>query len=247
MQPKYKIVPCLDLKDGRVVKGVKFEDIKDAGDPAEFAAKYSADGADEIVMLDISATIEGRKTTLEVIARAAQSATVPITVGGGISELEDIEKILASGASKVSIGSAAVKNPAFVKSAVEKFGGEKIVCAIDYQLIKGKYEVLINGGKTPTGIDARAFAKNAENMGAGELLVTSKDFDGTKKGYDIKFLKILAGIVSIPITASGGAGKIKDFLKAAKAGATGLLAASLFHFGKVKIPELKEYLKSRKA
>jgi len=240
-----RIIPCLDINHGRVVKGINFVNLADVGDPAEIAAAYNAAGADEIVFLDISATVEGRKTMFDVISRAAKKVTVPLAVGGGISEIADIEKLFDAGAAKVSINSAAVKDPEFLVRAAAKFGSTRIVCAIDYTKNGGKYEVLISGGQINTGIDALEWAQKAERLGAGELLVTGLDFDGTKNGYDLDFLKAVCAAVNIPVTASGGAGKVEDFYEAAQAGAEGLLAASLFHFGEIKIPELKDYLSKR--
>jgi len=245
MQAAKKIIPCLDIKDGRVVKGIKFENLADIGDPAEVAAAYCAGGADELVLLDISATVEGRKTMLDIIARTAKSITVPLAVGGGVSEVDDVAKILNVGADKVSVNSAAVKNPAFIAEASKKFGNSRIVCAIDYWFRNGKYEVLIGGGQVQTGLDALEWAVKAEAGGACELLVTGKDFDGVKNGYDLEFVKLLKQRVKIPVVVSGGAGKLEDFYEAAVAGADGLLAASLFHYGEIKIGELKEYLKNK--
>lgn len=239
-----RIIPCLDIKDGRVVKGVNFINLSDAGDPVEIAAGYNASGADEIVFLDISASHEGRKTMIEVIARAAEKVFLPLTVGGGISTIEDIRALLLAGADKVSVNSAAVKRPEFIAEAAEVFGSQCVVVAIDYKKsAEGKYEVFLNGGRINTGIDALSWAAKAESLGAGELLVTGMDFDGTKAGYDIEFLAALNSTVKIPVVASGGAGKPEHFYDAiVKGGADAVLAASLFHFGELKIADLKKYL-----
>jgi len=241
-----RIIPCLDMKDGRVVKGVHFENLRDAADPAELAKYYSEAGADELVFLDINASHEGRKTFLDMIKRTAESATIPFCVGGGISSIEDIETILNLGASKVSINSAAVKNPDLINEASKKFGKERIVVAIDVKETKVKYwEVLINGGRIATGKEAVEWAKEVEERGAGEILLTSMDRDGVKNGYDLEITRMVAEAVSIPVIASGGAGKLEDFRDAVLIGkADAMLAASLFHFRELEIKDVKNYLHS---
>ncbi len=242
-----KIMPCLDIHNGRVVKGVQFVNLTDAGDPADCAKAYQEQGADELAFLDISATVEGRKTLLEVFSSVAESVDGPLTLGGGIGTLGDIENALEAGASKVSIGSAAVRRPKFIEEAAREFGTDRITVAIDAdasQAIPGGYEVYIDGGRTATGIGAFELAKEAEDRGAGTLLPTSKKTDGTKKGYDIELTRGMADRVKIPVVASGGAGTMEHFLQAATEGkASILLAASVFHFGEIRIPELKEYLR----
>lgn len=241
-----RIIPCLDLKAGRVVKGVNFINLVDAGDPIEIAKAYEKAGADELVLLDITASSDGRGTMLDVTKGIVESITMPVTVGGGISTLEDIEKVLAQGVNKISIGSAAISNPDFVSRASEKFGSEKIVIGLDakYNEEKDIFEVFIHGGRTNTGLDALEWAKEMEGRGAGELLLTSMDRDGVKGGYDIALTKAVAQAVSIPVIASGGAGKMEDFLEVLTIGqADAALAASLFHFKELEIMDLKKYLK----
>ena len=245
---KYKrIIPCLDMKDGRVVKGVKFTDLRDAGDPAELARLYSEQGADEVVFLDISATVEGRSTRLAVVERAAGAVTVPLTVGGGIRSVDDMEALFAVGASRVSVNSAAVTNKTLLKDAVRAFGGERLVLALDAHRTKdGGYEVLVKGGQEGTGLDAISWAKEAASVGVGEILLTSLDADGTKNGYDIEMTRAIADAAGIPVVASGGCGCLEDFYKALTAGgADGALAASLFHFRELTIPQVRAYLKDR--
>ncbi|KPK63780.1 MAG: imidazole glycerol phosphate synthase subunit HisH [Planctomycetes bacterium SM23_32] len=242
-------MPCLDMKDGRVVKGVHFVDLRDAGDPVECAEAYQADGADELAFLDITATVEKRKSNLEVFRRVAEVVTVPLTLGGGVKELADVEAALEAGADKVSMSSAAVRTPDLIERAAAAFGPERIVVAIDADAsddVPGGYEVYVDGGRTATGIDAFAFAKAAEDRGAGAILPTSKAADGTKDGYDIPLTRGIAERVRVPVIASGGAGKPEHFYEAATEGkAAVLLAASVFHFGEIKIPDLKAYLKRK--
>ena len=241
-----KVIACLDIKDGRVVKGVNFVDFKDAGDPAEIAAAYSRQGADEVVFLDISATAEGRGTMLKVIERAAAGVSVPLTVGGGIRTVSDIEKVLKCGAQRVSVNTAAFENPDLIRQAAERFGKQNIVVAIDTKKVGGRYVVVLSGGNRLTDTDVTEWAKRAESLGAGEILLTSMDADGTKDGYDLEITRAVSSAIKIPVTASGGAGKLEDFYAAiTEGGASGVLAASLFHFGEVKIGELKSYLKSK--
>ena len=241
-----RIIPCLDLYNGRVVKGVNFVNLKDAGDPVETARLYNDSGADEIVFLDISATHEGRKTMKDLIARAAEQVFIPLAVGGGISELNDFTEILGAGADKISVNSAAVKNPTLIAQAADKFGSQCVVLAIDCkENDAGRFDVYINGGRVNTGLDLQEWALKAEKLGAGEILLTSMDRDGTKAGYDIKSLKAVTDAVKIPVVASGGAGELSHFKDAVLlGGADAVLAASLFHFGILSVKQIKEYLKS---
>ncbi len=242
-----RIIPCLDVKDGRVVKGVNFVSLRDAGDPVECAKTYNLSGADELVFLDITATLESRDTTVDMARRVANEVFIPFTVGGGIRTCEDIRALLNAGADKVSLNSAAVKNPDFIKEASDMFGSQCIVCAIDVKSreegFASGYEVVIAGGTKPTGLDALEWAKKAVALGAGEILLTSMDKDGTKSGYDNKITSLISENVGVPVIASGGAGSLKDFADAINEGkADAVLAASLFHFGEIKIKDLKEYL-----
>ena len=241
-----RIIPCLDVKDGRLVKGVHFVDLKDVGDPAEIGAKYASEGADEIVFLDITATVEKRKTMVEVVRRTAKGITVPLAVGGGIRSIQDIEDLLEAGTAKVSINTAAVRNPDLIKEASQKFGSKCIVVAIDTRnsyLMPSKFEVMVSGGREGTGIDAVEWAKRVEGLGAGEILPTSMDADGTLNGYDIPMTKAIAEAVSIPVIASGGAGNLDHLYEAITEGkADAVLVASVFHFGKHTIAEAKDFL-----
>ena len=242
-----KIIPCLDTKNGRVVKGVKFTDLKDAGDPAEIAEYYCKSGADELVFLDISATVEGRATLLDIISRTAQKVTVPLTVGGGIRSVEEAQAVLNAGADKIAVNSAAVKRPALIAELSETFGSAKVVAAIDGKRGEdGKFYVCVGGGMTVTDKDAVEWAKECEKLGAGEILPTSFDADGTKDGYDLEFTRAIADAVSIPVTASGGAGSLDDIYKAlTEGGAANALVASLFHFNEFTIKQVKDYLKDK--
>jgi len=244
-----KIMPCLDMKGGRVVKGVHFVDIRDAGDPVENAAFYQKEGADELAMLDIAATLENRKTRLEWVRQVAAVITIPLTVGGGINSLEDIELVLGAGAKKVSMNSAAVNNPELVREAANKFGSGRITIAIDARrnpAMPSGFELVVSGGTKPVGKDAIAWAAQCEELGAGVLLPTSMDGDGTLAGYDLEFTKAVASAAKLPVVASGGAGKLEHFYDAViKGGANILLAASVFHFRTFSIRQVKEYLKSR--
>lgn len=244
-----RIIPCLDVKDCRVVKGVKFINLKDVGDPAEIAARYEKEGADELAFLDISATVDKRKTMLLWVEKVAQAVNIPLTVGGGIGSLEDIEKILEAGASKIAINTAAVRNPDLVKEASQKFGPERIIVAIDTRKnpsMSSGYEVVIEGAKTPTGKDAIEWAKEVKDLGAGELLPTSIDTDGTKEGYDIASIRLIAEATGLPVIASGGAGNLEHLYQALTEGkADAVLAASIFHFREYTIREAKEYLRSK--
>ena len=241
-----RVIPCLDMRDGRVVKGVKFVEIRDAADPAEAAAAYSEQGADELVMLDITATLEARETRREWITKVAAAASVPFAVGGGIATVDDMREIFELGAAKVSINTAAVRNPDLVKQAAEAFGSEKLVVAIDDEKGDERFEVLIRGGKERAGLDLIEWAKQVEQLGAGEILLTSKDADGTKNGFDIPMTRAAAEAVSIPVTASGGCGTLEHFSEAVIEGkAAAVLAASVFHFGEITVPQVKEHLRSK--
>jgi len=244
-----RIIPCLDIKACRVVKGVKFLGLRDAGDPVEVARIYDAQGADELVFLDITASFENRKTLIGLVEKIAQNIFMPFTVGGGISEVEDIRNLLNAGADKVSINTAAVKFPELIKDASTRFGSQCIVVAIDAKKIKdAKWEVFIHGGRTATGLDAVKWACQAAQLGAGEILLTSMDRDGTKDGYDLELTQAITNAVKIPVIASGGAGKLEHFyevLNDAKADAA--LAASLFHYGELSVKDVKNYLKNKGA
>ena len=244
-----KIMPCLDMKDGRVVKGVQFVDLRDAGDPVANAKFYQEEGADELAILDITATVEGRKTRLKWVRDVLAVIRIPLTVGGGISSLEDMAQLFNLGVAKVSVNTAAVRRLALIRDASERFGKERIVVAIDGRRNKempSGFEVVIKGGTTGTGIDAVEWARRCEALGAGELLLTSIDSDGTQAGYDLEFTKAISDAVSIPIIASGGAGTLEHLYEGVvKGGATTLLAASIFHFRKISIKEAKEYLRER--
>jgi cyclase len=249
MMKTIKIMPCLDMKDGRVVKGVNFVDIKDAGDPVDNARFYQSEGADELAMLDIAATLENRKTRLEWVQNVARVITIPLTVGGGIASLEDIRLTLDAGAAKVSMNSAAVKEPSLVKNAVQEYGSERITVAIDARRNKAMpsgFELVVSGGTKPVGKDAIAWAKECQELGAGVILPTSMDGDGTLAGYDLEFTRAVADAVKVPVVASGGAGTLEHFYDGVvKGGAQILLAASVFHFRTFHIREVKEYLNSR--
>ena len=240
-----RIIPCLDIKEGRVVKGINFVKLVDAGDPVEAAIEYEKQGADEIAFLDINATHENRSITLHVIEKAAENVFMPITVGGGIRTIEDIRNLFAAGADKISINSEAVKNPNFIKEAANKFGSQAIIAAIDAKSTPdGSWEVVIAGGRQRTRINAIEWAKTMEEYGAGEILLTSMDRDGMKTGYDIPLTSQISSNVSIPVIASGGVGTMEHFLEGFRDGlADAALAASVFHFGEMTIKEVKEYLK----
>ncbi len=242
-----RIVPCLDIKDGRVVKGVQFGGLIDAGDPVETARLYNAMGADEIVFLDITASSRGRQPVWDVLSRASEQVFLPLTVGGGIRTLEDFRKMLSCGADKIAVNSAAIKNKNLLSDAAMKFGRQCVVIAIDAKKNgRGRYEVYANGGTVGTGLDAVEWAVEAERAGAGEVLLTSMDCDGTKEGFDLELTRAVAQAVNIPVIASGGAGEEEHFYDVlTKGGADAALAASLFHFGILKIEELKIYLKQR--
>ena len=244
-----RIIPCLDVKNGRVVKGVSFVDLRDAGDPVECAAAYDKQGADELVLLDITATHEGRSTMIDIVERVAKTVFIPFTVGGGIRTVDDFKELLRAGADKISVNSAAVRNPQLINEAAYKFGSQCVVCAIDAKkkADESGWEVYLNGGRIPTGIDAVEWAAEAESRGAGEILLTSMDQDGQKNGYDIELTCAVSERVGIPVIASGGAGAKEHFYDAFTEGrADAVLAASLFHFNELPIPELKEYLNEKK-
>lgn len=239
-----RIIPCLDVKEGRVVKGVNFVGLVDAGDPVEIAKMYNEQGADEITFLDITASHEKRKTILDVVERTAEQVFIPFTVGGGISTVEDMRALLLSGADKISINSSAVNQPALINQGAEKFGSQCIVVAIDAKKKEKEdgWDVYIYGGRKNTGMDLIQWVKEAENRGAGEILLTSMDADGTKNGYDLEMVEAVSKIVRIPVVASGGAGSKQHFAEAFQVGAHAALAASLFHFKELEVKELKEYL-----
>ena len=243
-----RIIPCLDVRDGRVVKGVNFVNIRDAGDPVELARFYSDQGADEIVFLDITATSDGRATVADVVERTAEQVFVPLTVGGGIRTLDDFRQLLLAGADKISVNSAAVKDPGLISRAAERFGSQCVVLAIDARRRpEGSYEVVVAGGRTPTGLDAVEWARRGEALGAGEILLTSMDADGTKAGFDLEMTRAVTQAVSIPVIASGGCGSLEHFAQVfAETDCDAALAASLFHFGELTVPQVKEYLRKRK-
>jgi cyclase len=244
-----RIMPCLDMKEGRVVKGIHFVDLKDAGDPVANAIFYEKEGADELAMLDIAATLENRKTRLEWIKNVSSVIHIPLTVGGGISSLEDIELVLEAGANNISMNSAAVKNPDLVRQAAKRFGKAKVTVAIDARRNKAMpsgFELVVSGGTKPVGKDAIAWAKECQDLGAGVILPTSMDGDGTQTGYDLEFTRAISDAVSLPVVASGGAGKLEHFYEAAvQGGAQILLAASVFHYRILSIGEVKNYLRKK--
>ncbi|MCI8869519.1 MAG: imidazole glycerol phosphate synthase subunit HisF [Lawsonibacter sp.] len=239
-----RIIPCLDVRDGRVVKGVNFVNIRDAGDPVEMARFYSEQGADEIVFLDITATSDGRDTVAGVVERTAAQVFVPLTVGGGIRTLEDFQRLLRSGADKISVNSAAVKDKTLISRAAERFGSQCVVLAIDARRRPGGgFEVVTAGGRTPTGLDAIEWAREGERLGAGEILLTSMDADGTKEGFDLEMTRAVTQAVSIPVIASGGCGSLAHFAQVfQETDCDAALAASLFHFGELTVPQVKQYL-----
>ncbi len=242
-----RIIPCLDVKDGRVVKGVNFVNLRDAGDPVAVAQAYDAQEADEIVFLDITASHEKRPIILDVVQKTAEKVFMPLTVGGGISSVQDIRDLLNAGADKVSLNTAAVRNPRLITEAAEMFGSQCIVVAVDARKRNHSWEVLTHGGRNSTGRDAVDWIEEAEKRGAGEILLTSMDFDGTKKGYDIALTKAVCEAVNIPVIASGGAGDLKSFYEVfAKTGADAALAASVFHYGELSVKDVKQFLKSKR-
>ena len=242
---KNRIIPCLDVKNGRVVKGINFMDLKDAGDPVEQAKIYSEGGADEICFLDITASNENRNTIYDVVEKTSKKCFVPLTVGGGVKSIDDISKLLNCGADKVSINTAAVQNPKVVEQSSKKFGSQCIVVAIDAKRNRKGWEIFTHGGRNSTGINALKFAKNMEKSGAGELLVTSMDQDGTQSGYDIELMNKISSSVNIPVIASGGVGTLDHLVEGINSGASAVLAASIFHYGTYTVKEAKQYLASK--
>jgi imidazole glycerol-phosphate synthase subunit HisF len=242
-----RIIPCLDVAGGRVVKGVNFLDLKDAGDPVELAAKYGREGADELTFLDISASVEERNTTLDIVRRTAEQVFIPLTVGGGIRTADDVNALLRAGADKVSINTAAIARPQLINEIADRFGNQVLVLSVDARRAgtTSGYEVTTHGGRTGTEIDALRWIEEAVTRGVGEILLNSMDADGTKEGYDLPMLEDVRAMCSVPIIASGGAGKLQDFSDALKSGADALLAASVFHFGEMTIPDVKQYLDSQ--
>ena len=242
-----RIIPCLDVNNGRVVKGTNFVNLRDAGDPVEAAKAYDAQGADELVFLDITASAQARNIILDMVAQVADSIFIPFTVGGGIRTVDDFNALLRAGADKVSVNSAAIRNPSLIQEAAQKFGSQCVVCAIDAKRRpEGGWTVYLNGGRVDTGLDAVKWAKQAVELGAGEILLTSMDCDGVKNGYDLELTRAVSDCVNVPVIASGGAGAMEHFYDAFTAGhADAVLAASLFHFGEITIPDLKAYLAGR--
>lgn len=239
-----RVIPCLDVDAGRVMKGTRFVDLRDAGDPAELAARYDAEGADELVFLDITATVEGRESTYEVISRTAEQVFIPLTVGGGVRDEDDVRALLRAGADKVSLNTAAARDPSLLSRCADRFGTQCVVVAIDAKRADGHWEVFVDSGRTATGRDAVSWATEATaERGAGEILLTSMDRDGTGEGYDIELLRAVSDAVRVPVVASGGAGELRHFAEALTAGgADAVLAASRFHFGKLTLRQVKEYL-----
>jgi len=243
-----RIIPCLDMTEGKVVKGIQFVNFRDAGDPVKLAKQYDKQGADELVFLDITATVENRKILIDVVERTAKQITIPFTVGGGIRTVEDMRTILRAGADKVGVNTGAVNDPSLIAKCANAFGSQCVVLSLDARIVgKNKWNVFINGGRTDTGISAIDWAKKATKLGAGEILLTSIDTDGMKQGFNVELTKRVSKAVNVPIIASGGAGKLKDFYDVFKyGGADAALAASLFHFGDLKIKDVKDYLKKKK-
>lgn len=241
---KKRIIPCLDIKDGRTVKGVNFVNLRDAGDPAELAKAYSAEGADELVFLDITATVDKRKTLIELVERISEEINIPFTVGGGISKLEDVGDLLKAGADKVSVNSAAVKRPELLSEIADLYGNQCLVLGLDANEVNGEWKVFTHGGRTVTDLDAVEWAREAEERGAGEILLTSMRKDGTKSGFDVELTELISEATNIPIIASGGAGQIEDFTEIYEV-ADAALAASIFHFGEIPIPQLKTKLREQ--
>lgn len=240
-----RIIPCLDMTEGKVVKGIQFINFRDAGNPVELAKKYDEQGADELVFLDITATVENRNILLDVVKRTAKEITIPFSVGGGIRTVADMRNLLRAGADKVSVNTGAFKNPKLISKCANEFGNQCVILSLDTKKVgNNRWNVFINGGKTDTGVSAIVWVKNAIKLGAGEILLTSIDNDGTKKGFDIELIKKVSQTVFVPVIASGGAGRLEDFLEVFQKGeADAALAASLFHFGELTIPQVKEYLR----
>lgn len=239
-----RVIPCLDVADGRVVKGVNFENLRDAGDPVELANRYYLEGADELTFLDVNATVDNRSTMYDLVTRTAESVFIPLTVGGGVREVGDVDRLLSAGADKVSVASAAVARPALIEEIASRFGAQVLVLSLDLKRAKTEsgFTVTSHGGRVDTGLDAIEWIKTAQNLGCGELLLNSIDADGTLSGFDLELLNLVSTVATVPVIASGGAGKAADFAAAAAAGADALLAASIFHDGKVLISEAKEAL-----
>jgi cyclase len=240
-----RIIPCLDVAGGRVVKGVHFESLRDAGDPVEQATRYDADGADELVFLDISASPEARHTTLEMVSRVAESIFIPFTVGGGIRSAADAGAALRAGADKITVNTAAVRDPSLVSRLAESFGSQCIVAAVDVKRVEGRFTVVVNGGREPTELEAVEWSRRLESLGAGEILLTSMDRDGTGAGYDLPLIQAVSQAVSMPVIASGGAGNLAHLAEALEAGAHGVLAATIFHFQDSSLPRARAYLRER--
>ena len=240
-----RIIPCLDVAGGRVVKGIHFETLRDAGDPVAQAARYDADGADELVFLDISASPEERRTTLEMVSRVAESIFIPFTVGGGVRSVSDAGAVLRAGADKIAVNTAAVRDPSLVSRLAESFGSQCVVVAIDVKRIDGRLVVMVNGGRERTALEAADWSRRLEALGAGEILLTSMDRDGTGLGYDLPLLQVVTRAVSLPVIASGGAGKLAHLAEALEAGAHGVLAATIFHFQESSLPRARAYLRER--
>ncbi|MGZ8398596.1 MAG: imidazole glycerol phosphate synthase subunit HisF [Gemmatimonadales bacterium] len=240
-----RIIPCLDVAAGRVVKGVHFQSLRDAGDPVEQATRYDADGADELVFLDISASPEDRRTTLEMVSRVAESIFIPFTVGGGIRSVADAGAALRAGADKITVNTAAVRDPSLVSRLAESFGNQCVVAAVDVKRVKGKLTVVVNGGREATEVEAVEWSRRLEDLGAGEILLTSMDRDGTQAGYDLPLIQAVSQAVTLPVIASGGAGNLAHLAEALEAGAHGVLAATIFHFHDSSLPRARAYLRER--
>ncbi|GAB2861060.1 imidazole glycerol phosphate synthase subunit HisF [Actinoallomurus bryophytorum] len=243
MSVAVRVIPCLDVDAGRVVKGVNFENLRDAGDPVELARRYDAEGADELTFLDITASSGERATTYDVVRRTAEQVFIPLTVGGGIRSVEDVDRLLRAGADKVSVNTAAIARPEFLREAAHRFGSQCIVLSVDARRSGEGFEVTTHGGRRGTGLDAIEWARRGEELGVGEILLNSMDADGTKNGFDLEMLRAVRAVVSVPVIASGGAGAVAHFTPAVEAGADAVLAASVFHFGELKISDVKESLR----
>ena len=243
MSVAVRVIPCLDVDAGRVVKGVNFENLRDAGDPVELARRYDAEGADELTFLDITASSGERSTTYDVVRRTAEQVFIPLTVGGGIRSVEDVDRLLRAGADKVSVNTAAIARPEFLREAAHRFGSQCIVLSVDARRSGEGFEVTTHGGRRGTGLDAIEWARRGEELGVGEILLNSMDADGTKSGFDLEMLRAVRAVVSVPVIASGGAGTIAHFTPAVEAGADAVLAASVFHFGELKISDVKDSLR----
>jgi cyclase len=244
MSVAVRVIPCLDVDAGRVVKGVNFSNLRDAGDPVELARRYDAEGADELTFLDITASSGERETTYDVVRRTAEQVFIPLTVGGGIRSVDDVDRLLRAGADKVSVNTAAIARPEFLREAAHRFGSQCIVLSVDARRSGEGFEVTTHGGRRGTGLDAVEWARRGEELGAGEILLNSMDADGTKNGFDLEMLRAVRAVVSVPVIASGGAGAVAHFAPAIEAGADAVLAASVFHFGELKISEVKDSLRA---